>query len=68
MRACGAHVVRVRVQGFADVANAMEKVSEQKSVIDEEKGMTLVEISRTVEEISSSIPFVPITLVFKELR
>jgi hypothetical protein len=39
------------VAGFADVANDLEKVSEQKSVIDEVKGMTLSEISKTVEEV-----------------
>lgn len=43
------------VAGFADVANDLEKVSEQKSVIDEVKGMTLAEISKTVEEINASI-------------
>ncbi|KAG1672417.1 hypothetical protein FOA52_013202 [Chlamydomonas sp. UWO 241] len=43
------------VAGFADVANDLEKVSEQKSVADEAKGMTLQEISRTVEEINNSI-------------
>mmetsp|Transcript_9266 Transcript_9266/g.19811 ORF Transcript_9266/g.19811 Transcript_9266/m.19811 type:complete len:706 (+) Transcript_9266:158-2275(+) len=43
------------IAGFADVANNLEKVSEQKSAIDEVKGMTLAEISRTVEEINASI-------------
>ena len=43
------------VAGFTDVANDLEKVSEQKSVVDEAKGMTLTEISRTVEEINDSI-------------
>uniref|UniRef100_A0A7R9YTN5 IFT81 calponin homology domain-containing protein n=1 Tax=Chlamydomonas euryale TaxID=1486919 RepID=A0A7R9YTN5_9CHLO len=43
------------VAGFTDIANDLEKVSEQKSVIDEAKGMTLQEISRTVEEINGSI-------------
>ena len=36
------------VAGFADVATDLEKVSEQKSMIDEVKGMTLAEISKTV--------------------
>ncbi|GAX78455.1 hypothetical protein CEUSTIGMA_g5895.t1 [Chlamydomonas eustigma] len=43
------------VAGFTDVANDLEKVSEQKSLIDEVKGMTLAEISKTVEEINASI-------------
>jgi len=43
------------VAGFTDVANDLEKVSEQKSVVDEAKGMTLTEISKTVEEINASI-------------
>lgn len=43
------------VAGFTDVANDLENVSAQKSAIDEIKGMTLNEISKTVEEINSSI-------------
>lgn len=43
------------VRGFADVASTLEKVSEAKSALDEAKGMTLQEISRTVEEINAAI-------------
>ncbi|KAJ9520358.1 hypothetical protein QJQ45_030297 [Haematococcus lacustris] len=43
------------VAGFAEVVQGIEATSQQKSVIDEAKGMTLTEISRTVEEINSSI-------------
>lgn len=43
------------MQGFTDVATTLEKVSEAKSQIDEVKGMTLQEISKTVEEINTSI-------------
>ncbi|MEW5299244.1 MAG: hypothetical protein WDW36_002278 [Sanguina aurantia] len=43
------------VTGFTDVAAHLEKVSEAKSVMDEEKGMTLAEISRTVEDINAAI-------------
>lgn len=43
------------VAGFTDVANDLENVSAQKSAIDEIKGMTLNEISKTVEEINASI-------------
>ncbi len=43
------------MQGFTDVAQHLEKVSEAKSQMDEEKGMTLIEISRTVEEINNAI-------------
>lgn len=37
------------------MAAHLEKVSEAKSVMDEEKGMTLAEISRTVEDINAAI-------------
>ncbi|GIL46395.1 hypothetical protein Vafri_3392 [Volvox africanus] len=43
------------ISGFTDVAQHLEKVSEAKSQMDEEKGMTLIEISRTVEEINNAI-------------
>ncbi|EFJ53072.1 hypothetical protein VOLCADRAFT_78702 [Volvox carteri f. nagariensis] len=43
------------ITGFTDVAQHLEKVSEAKSQMDEEKGMTLIEISRTVEEINNAI-------------
>mmetsp|Transcript_19160 Transcript_19160/g.53649 ORF Transcript_19160/g.53649 Transcript_19160/m.53649 type:complete len:674 (-) Transcript_19160:217-2238(-) len=43
------------VAGFSDVVSGIEKVSEQKSAVDEIKGMTLAEISSTVEHINKSI-------------
>ncbi|KAG2490551.1 hypothetical protein HYH03_010945 [Edaphochlamys debaryana] len=43
------------ISGFTETAQHLEKVSEAKSQMDEEKGMTLIEISRTVEEINNAI-------------
>lgn len=43
------------VQGFSQVATDLEKVSEEKSQLDEAKGATLQEISRTVDSINAAI-------------
>lgn len=43
------------VQGFTETQASLEKISEAKSAIDEEKGSMLEEISRTVTEINQAI-------------
>jgi intraflagellar transport protein 81 len=43
------------VQGFSETQANLEKVSEAKSAIDEEKGTMLEEISKTVTEINLAI-------------
>lgn len=43
------------VQGFTETQANLEKISEAKSAIDEEKGNMLEEISRTVTEINQAI-------------
>ena len=43
------------VQGFTETQAHLEKISEAKSAIDEEKGNMLEEISKTVTEINQAI-------------
>ena len=43
------------VQGFTETQVNLEKISEAKSAIDEEKGNMLEEISKTVTEINQAI-------------
>eukprot|EP00879_Flechtneria_rotunda_P024027 GHRR01025449.1.p1 GENE.GHRR01025449.1~~GHRR01025449.1.p1 ORF type:complete len:555 (+),score=232.10 GHRR01025449.1:142-1806(+) len=43
------------VQGYADLAAGLEKVSEEKGAADEAKGAVLQEVSNTVEQITAAV-------------
>eukprot|EP00775_Hariotina_reticulata_P012912 gene12912-13039_t len=43
------------VQGYADLAAGLEKVSEEKGAVDEAKGNVLQEVSATVEQITAAV-------------
>ncbi|KAF6264768.1 hypothetical protein COO60DRAFT_1654950 [Scenedesmus sp. NREL 46B-D3] len=46
---------RAGVQGYADLAAGLEKVSEAKGDVDEAKGQVLQEVSTTVQQITAAI-------------
>lgn len=43
------------MQGYADIAAGLEKVSEAKEAVDEAKGAVLREVSATVEQITAAV-------------